>query len=119
MKELSIFIFVLLMFVPPVQAHADAVIFTDILDSYPEVINNDHEEEHHQNDSDDNKNTEHHHQRAGRRCRQESLPQGGLPSGMCACWSLKELPGSTSTKPAPTSHPCSHGRRTQVVWKGT
>lgn len=61
MKELSIFIFVLLMFVPPVQAHADAVIFTDILDSHPEVINNDHEEEHHQNDSDDNKNTEHHH----------------------------------------------------------
>jgi len=49
------------MFVPPVQAHADAVIFSDILDSHTEFIDNDHQEEHHQNDSEENKNREHHH----------------------------------------------------------
>ena len=49
------------MFVPPVQAHFDAVIFAETLDSHTEVLDTDHEEEHHQNDSEDSKNTEHHH----------------------------------------------------------
>jgi len=62
LKQFGIFIFVLLMLVPPVQAHADAVIFGDMLDSHTEeVLDNDHQEEHHQNDSEENKNTEHHH----------------------------------------------------------
>jgi hypothetical protein len=49
------------MFVPPVQAHADAVIWGDTLDNHTEIIDNDHQEEHHQNDSEENKNTKHHH----------------------------------------------------------
>lgn len=61
MKHFGIFIFVLLMLVPPVQAHADAVIFGDPLESHTEVLDNDHQEEHHQNDSEEHKNTEHHH----------------------------------------------------------
>jgi hypothetical protein len=54
------------MFVPPVQAHADAVIFSDTHDNHTEVLDNDHQEDHHQedhhqNDSEENKNTKHHH----------------------------------------------------------
>ncbi len=61
MKQFGVFIFVLLMLVPPVQAHADAVIFGDTLDSHTELVDLEHQEEHHQNDSEENKNTEHHH----------------------------------------------------------
>jgi hypothetical protein len=49
------------MFVPPVQAHVDAVIFADVLDNHTEELNDHHQEEHHQNDSEEHKNTEHHH----------------------------------------------------------
>lgn len=49
------------MFVPPVQAHADAVIFSNTLGSHTEVLDTNHQEEHHHNDSEDNKKTEHHH----------------------------------------------------------
>jgi hypothetical protein len=49
------------MFVPPVQAHVDALILADSTDNHTEVIDTDHQQEHHQNDSEENKNTEHHH----------------------------------------------------------
>jgi len=50
------------MLVPPVQAHADAVIFGDTLDSHTEeVLDKIHQEEEHQNDSEEEENSEHHH----------------------------------------------------------
>jgi hypothetical protein len=49
------------MFVPPVQAHFDAVVFFNILEGHTEVLVTDHQDEHHQNDSEENKNSEHHH----------------------------------------------------------
>lgn len=61
MKQFGIFIFVLLMFVPPAQAHADAVVFGDTLDRETEVLDTDHQKEHHKNDTEEHKNTEHHH----------------------------------------------------------
>ncbi len=62
MKQFGIFIFVLLMLVPPVQAHADAVIFGNTLENHAqEELDIEHQEEHHQNDSEEHKNTEHHH----------------------------------------------------------
>jgi hypothetical protein len=61
LKQFGIFIFVLLMFVPPVQAHADAVIFSDTLARETEVLGTDHQKEHHKNDTEEDKNTEHHH----------------------------------------------------------
>ena len=49
------------MFVPPVQAHSDAVIFSNEFDKHTEVLDDEHQEEHHQNDTEEDKNTEHHH----------------------------------------------------------
>lgn len=41
------------------QAHADVVIYEDVLEHLDE--DDLHEEEHHQNDSEEEQNTEHHH----------------------------------------------------------
>lgn len=50
------------MFVPPVQAHVDAIIFTDTVDTHHlEIMDEHHEQEHHKNDSDEHKEKNHHH----------------------------------------------------------
>ncbi|CAM1365081.1 conserved exported protein of unknown function [Tenacibaculum soleae] len=63
MKNISIIILTLLLLVPPVQAHTDAIIFND--DNVPKVhvntMDKAHSERHHQNDTEEEKNTEHHH----------------------------------------------------------
>jgi hypothetical protein len=62
LKQFSIFIFVLLLLVPPVQAHADAIVFDiDVTEIHIDDVEGNHEDEHHQNDSEDEKNTNHHH----------------------------------------------------------
>lgn len=50
------------MFVPPVQAHADAIVFTDTVDAHHmETLDNHHQQEHHKNDTEDHKKSKHHH----------------------------------------------------------
>ena len=54
--------FVLLMFVPPVQAHTDAIVLDiDETEIHIDDVEDKHQDEHHQNDSEDEKNTNHHH----------------------------------------------------------
>jgi hypothetical protein len=62
LKELSVFLLILLMFVPPVQVHLDAVIFTDTVENHHvDVLGDSHEDDHHKSDTEDNKNSKHHH----------------------------------------------------------
>lgn len=63
MKNISIVILTLLLFVPPVQAHADAMIFDDgnVIEFHVDTMDEAHSNTHHQNDTDEEKNTEHHH----------------------------------------------------------
>jgi ABC-type Zn2+ transport system substrate-binding protein/surface adhesin len=61
LKQFSIVLFVLLLFVPPVQAHVDAIIFTNTIENHhTNTLNDHHEEEHHKNDTEDHKNSKHH-----------------------------------------------------------
>ena len=48
---------------PPVQAHADAVILDDnnATEVHVDIMDEAHLNKHHQNDTDEEKNTEHHH----------------------------------------------------------
>ena len=63
MKNISIIILILLLFVPPVQAHADAIIFNDgdVTETHIDTMDEEHSNTHHQNDTEEEKNTEHHH----------------------------------------------------------
>ena len=49
------------MFVPPIQAHTDAVVILDTVESHAENLDEAHQDEHHKNDSEEHKNTKHHH----------------------------------------------------------
>ncbi|MCD8408149.1 hypothetical protein LNI98_09255 [Tenacibaculum dicentrarchi] len=60
MKIISILILTLLLFVPPVQAHSDAIIFNDA-DAHFNTMDDAHSQTHHQNDTEEERNTEHHH----------------------------------------------------------
>lgn len=62
MKNFIVIICALLLLVPPVQAHADAIVFdTDETEKHLDTIEDNHHDEHHQNDSEEEKNTNHHH----------------------------------------------------------
>ena len=62
LKNISIIILTLLLFVPPVQAHADAIIFEDDLtEAHIDVIDITHHDSHHENDTEEEKSKEHHH----------------------------------------------------------
>ncbi|WP_155995202.1 hypothetical protein [Tenacibaculum ovolyticum] len=61
MKNISIIILTLLLFVPPVQAHVDAIVLNDITESHVDAFDVAHQDAHHRNDSDEEKETEHHH----------------------------------------------------------
>lgn len=51
-----------MLFVPPVQAHSDAIIFAnDIAGNHIDSVNNIHSDLHHENDTEEEKNKEHHH----------------------------------------------------------
>jgi len=50
------------MFVPPVQVHADAIIFSETMENHaPDILDDHHQEEHHNNDIEDHENSKHHH----------------------------------------------------------
>ncbi|WP_347174339.1 hypothetical protein [Polaribacter uvawellassae] len=55
---------ILILFVPPIQAHSDVVIFSEVLDNNNELV---FKKQDYKNDSQENKNTKHHH-----RCSVES-----------------------------------------------
>lgn len=59
MKNIVIILFTLLLVVPPVQAHNDVVVFTNV-DLHTDM-DEAHEEIHHKNDSHDEKEKDHHH----------------------------------------------------------
>ena len=62
MKKIIVIICALLLVVPPVQAHADAIfLVTDETEIHIDDSTDKHQDEHHQNDSEDEKNTNHHH----------------------------------------------------------
>lgn len=63
LKNISIIIITLLLFVPPVQAHSDAIIFNDgnIIETHIDAMDAVHSDTHHQNDTEEEKNKEHHH----------------------------------------------------------
>jgi hypothetical protein len=51
-----------LLFVPPVQGHTDAIVFTtDATENHIDVTNDAHYDSHHENDTEEEKNKEHHH----------------------------------------------------------
>lgn len=52
-----------MLFVPPVQAHSDAIIFNDgnIIETHIDEMDTAHSDTHHQNDTEEEKKTEHHH----------------------------------------------------------
>jgi hypothetical protein len=58
LKQFGIFVFVLLMFVPPTQVHTDAIDIADTLENHLDIA---HEKEYHKNDTDKNKKAKHHH----------------------------------------------------------
>ncbi|WP_147239409.1 hypothetical protein [Tenacibaculum sp. E3R01] len=59
MKNSIVYMLILLLFAPPMQAHNDVVIY-DTLENHFD-IDEAHEDIHHQEDSQDEENTEHHH----------------------------------------------------------
>lgn len=61
LKNLSIFVLAFLLFVPPVQAHADAMFLNDTTKNHRGEMDEDHHHEHHKNETEDHKNTNHHH----------------------------------------------------------
>ncbi|CAL2081343.1 conserved exported hypothetical protein [Tenacibaculum dicentrarchi] len=61
MKIISILILTLLLFVPPVQGHSDAIIFSDAQTTHFNTMDDAHLQTHHQNDTEEERNTEHHH----------------------------------------------------------
>ncbi|ARV14236.1 hypothetical protein [Polaribacter sp. SA4-12] len=60
MKNIIIIFISFLLLAPPMQAHTDVVVYSDVIENHLE-IDDTHEEDQHKNDSDDEKNTEHHH----------------------------------------------------------
>jgi len=58
LKQFGVFIFVLLMFVPPTQAHTDAIFIADTIENHLDVA---HEKEYHKNDTNENKKAKDHH----------------------------------------------------------
>jgi len=61
LKNFCIILLTLLLIVPPVQAHTDAVVFVDETEAHFDALNEEHQHEHHQNDTEEEKNKEHHH----------------------------------------------------------
>lgn len=64
LKNISIIILTFLLLAPPVQAHADAIIFNENIESHLhhlQILNGAHLESHHKNDTEEDKNKEHHH----------------------------------------------------------
>ncbi|CAM1361689.1 conserved exported hypothetical protein [Tenacibaculum sediminilitoris] len=61
MKKIGVILLALLLIVPPLQAHTDAVVFVAESEAHHDVLNELHQEEHHQNDTEEEKNKEHHH----------------------------------------------------------
>ncbi|WP_428743070.1 hypothetical protein [Tenacibaculum sp.] len=59
MKNSIIFLFVLLLLTPQIQAHNDVVVY-DTIENHAD-FNELHEELHHQNDNDQQRSEEHHH----------------------------------------------------------
>lgn len=50
-----------MLFVPPVQAHVDAIVFNEVSENHIDVLDDAHQDSHHKNDSEEEKDTEHHH----------------------------------------------------------
>lgn len=62
MKNCITFLLILLLIVPPLQAHTDIVIENVSSELHIDSsIENSHQDEHHKNDSKEEKETEHHH----------------------------------------------------------
>ncbi len=59
MKNISIILLTLLLIVPPLQAHSDAIVFEK--DVHIESLHNSHQNTHHENDTEEEKSKEHHH----------------------------------------------------------
>ena len=59
MKNLFIFIFTIIVLLPPAHAHNDVVVYEDVLEHLD--VDEEHEQQHHKNDTDEEKETEHHH----------------------------------------------------------
>ncbi|NVK52069.1 MAG: hypothetical protein HWD85_03980 [Flavobacteriaceae bacterium] len=61
MKKISIILLTILLIVPPLQAHTDAIVFANEVETHVDEIDDMHHNEHHQNDTEEEKNKEHHH----------------------------------------------------------
>ncbi|KAB1159293.1 hypothetical protein F7018_03000 [Tenacibaculum aiptasiae] len=62
MKNISIIMLILILFVPSVQAHTDAIIFDeDVTENHIGAMDSAHHDSHHENDTEEERNREHHH----------------------------------------------------------
>lgn len=63
MKKVVLFILTLILLLPPMQVHADVVIYEEATHHFEDVIHQDegHIDSHHKNDTHEDKHTEHHH----------------------------------------------------------
>ena len=61
MKKSIIILLTLLLIVPPLEAHVDAIVFESETEVHVESFNTLHQDEHHENDTEEEKNKEHHH----------------------------------------------------------
>lgn len=62
MKQLVTLLLMIIIMLPPIQVHADIVIYEEANNHVEDILVEDnHSDEHHKNDTEDEKNTEHHH----------------------------------------------------------
>lgn len=58
LKNFNVLLLILLLFVPPIQAHADAIVFSEIVENNTNLV---FEKKPHKNDYQENNKTKHHH----------------------------------------------------------
>ncbi len=58
LKKFNVFLLILLLFVPPIQTHADTFVFSETLENNNKLV---FKKQPHKNDSQENKNIKHHH----------------------------------------------------------
>lgn len=61
LKKIILIILTLLLLVPPVQAHADTIVFESTSEVHFNSLEKGHHQKHHQHDTEEERNTDHHH----------------------------------------------------------